>query len=48
MIWGWLFLDEPLAPRTLAGVAIVVAGTGLAMGVVRLPAGRGQAAVSSQ
>jgi drug/metabolite transporter (DMT)-like permease len=48
IVWGWLFLGELLTARTLAGAAIVLAGTGLATGIVKLPARRRQAAVSSR
>ena len=36
--WGALFLGETLTPRTIAGAAIVLAGTALATGLVKLPA----------
>lgn len=37
-VWGTTFLAEPLTPRLLAGGAIVLAGTALALGVApRLP-----------
>ncbi len=45
--WGALFLGETVAPRTVAGTAIVLAGTALATGLLRLrvparpPAGGG-------
>ncbi len=35
--WGALFLREPVTVRALAGSAIVLAGTALATGLVRLP-----------
>jgi len=44
ILWGALFLDEPLTGRMLAGALIVVAGTALATGAVRLPAPRTRAA----
>lgn len=37
ILWGALFLGEPLTGRMLVGALIVVAGTALATGVVRLP-----------
>ncbi len=41
--WGALFLDEPLTGRMAVGAVIVVVGTALATGVVRLPAARAAA-----
>jgi drug/metabolite transporter (DMT)-like permease len=32
MLWAWLFLDERISPRMLAGCAIVFVGVGLATG----------------
>jgi drug/metabolite transporter (DMT)-like permease len=37
VLWGGLFLGEPLTARMLGGAAIVLAGTALATGLVRLP-----------
>jgi drug/metabolite transporter (DMT)-like permease len=37
ILWGALFLGEALTGRMLAGALIVVAGTALATGVVKLP-----------
>jgi drug/metabolite transporter (DMT)-like permease len=42
IVWGALFLDEPLTGRMLAGAAIILAGTALATGLLRL--GRGATA----
>ncbi len=36
VLWGALFLDEPLSWRMLAGGSVVLLGTGLTNGVVRL------------
>ena len=36
--WGGLFLGESITPRTLAGSAVVLVGTALATGILRLPA----------
>ena len=44
MVWGALFLDEVLTGRTLAGAAVVLVGTALATGLVKLPARRPAAA----
>jgi drug/metabolite transporter (DMT)-like permease len=38
--WGALFLGEALTTRTIAGAAIVLAGTALTTGLVKLPARR--------
>ena len=38
MLWGVLFLGEPLTPGRLAGCAIILAGCALILGLVRLPA----------
>jgi drug/metabolite transporter (DMT)-like permease len=35
--WGWLFLDERITPSLVAGCAVILAGTALATGLVRLP-----------
>ena len=40
MIWGVLFLGEPLTPGRLAGCAIILAGCSLILGLVRLPVRR--------
>ena len=40
MIWGVLFLGEPLTPGRIAGCAIILAGCALILGLVRLPARR--------
>ena len=37
VLWGAVFLSEPLTPRMLAGCAVVLVGTALALGVLRLP-----------
>jgi len=44
ILWGALFLGEALTGRMLAGALIVVAGTALATGVVKLPSARPRAA----
>jgi drug/metabolite transporter (DMT)-like permease len=38
--WGWLFLDERITPSLVAGCAVILVGTALATGLVRLPRGR--------
>ncbi len=38
VLWGALFLGEALTPSMLAGGLVILAGTALASGVVRLPA----------
>ena len=37
MIWGVIFLGEPLTPGRLAGCAIILSGCSLILGLVRLP-----------
>jgi drug/metabolite transporter (DMT)-like permease len=41
VLWGWVFLHESLTPSMLIGCVVIVAGTGLATGLVSLPARRG-------
>jgi len=38
MIWGVLFLGEPVTPGRIAGCAIILCGCSLILGLVRLPA----------
>jgi drug/metabolite transporter (DMT)-like permease len=40
VLWGTLFLGEALTPSMVAGCAVVLAGTALATGMVRLPMSR--------
>jgi drug/metabolite transporter (DMT)-like permease len=37
MVWGVIFLGEPLTPGRLAGCAIILAGCALILGLIRLP-----------
>ena len=37
VLWGWLFLGEGVTPAMVAGCAVIVFGTGLATGLLRLP-----------
>lgn len=37
MLWGALFIDETVTLSMLAGSAVILLGTGLATGVIRLP-----------
>jgi drug/metabolite transporter (DMT)-like permease len=37
MVWGVIFLGEPLTPGRLAGCAIILAGCSLILGLVRFP-----------
>jgi drug/metabolite transporter (DMT)-like permease len=37
MIWGVIFLGEPLTPGRVAGCAIILAGCALILGLVKLP-----------
>jgi len=43
ILWGALFLGEAVTGRMLAGAAVVLVGTALATGMVRLPGGAGGA-----
>lgn len=45
MLWGAIFLGEQISPNMLAGCLTILLGTGLATGVLRLPARRAQAAL---
>jgi drug/metabolite transporter (DMT)-like permease len=38
MIWGVLFLGEPLTPGRITGCAVILLGCALILGVLRLPA----------
>jgi drug/metabolite transporter (DMT)-like permease len=40
LLWGALFLGESLTPRVLSGAGVVLVGTALATGLVKLPAHR--------
>jgi drug/metabolite transporter (DMT)-like permease len=37
ILWGALFLDEPVTPALLGSCALVLIGTALATGVVAVP-----------
>ena len=37
MLWGVLFLGEPLTPGRIAGCAIILSGCALILGVARVP-----------
>jgi len=39
-LWGVWLLDEALTPQILAGAGVILAGTALALGLVRLPGRR--------
>jgi drug/metabolite transporter (DMT)-like permease len=36
MLWGWLFLHEPVTGHMLVGTAVILVGTALTTGVVKL------------
>lgn len=38
VLWGWMFLGEGVTPAMVLGCAVILVGTGLATGVLRLPA----------
>jgi drug/metabolite transporter (DMT)-like permease len=40
MVWGVLFLGEPLTPGRIAGCAIILSGCALILGLFRMPARR--------
>lgn len=40
MIWGWWFLAEQATAAMLIGCAVILAGTALATGLLKLPAGK--------
>lgn len=40
VLWGWLFLAEGLTPAMLLGCAVILLGTALATGLLKLPADR--------
>jgi drug/metabolite transporter (DMT)-like permease len=40
MVWGWLFLDEKPTLAMLIGCGVILVGTALATGLIRLPAKR--------
>ncbi|MBN3788217.1 DMT family transporter [Burkholderia sp. Ac-20353] len=42
ILWGTLFLDETVTPAMLVGCTVVIAGTMLASGVLKLPAPAGK------
>lgn len=44
MLWGWLFLSEQPTLQMLIGCAVILLGTALATGLLRLPAARAAAA----
>ncbi|WP_280150977.1 DMT family transporter [Piscinibacter sp. XHJ-5] len=37
VLWGWVFLDEGITPQMVIGCAVILAGTGLTTGVLKLP-----------
>jgi drug/metabolite transporter (DMT)-like permease len=37
MAWGWLFLDEQPTTAMLIGCAVILAGTALSTGALKLP-----------
>ena len=40
MVWGVIFLGEPVTPGRIAGCVIILAGCSLILGLVRIPGGR--------
>jgi len=45
VLWGWLFLGEGLTPAMVAGCAVILVGTGLVTGMLRVPGTSGAARV---
>jgi drug/metabolite transporter (DMT)-like permease len=43
VFWGWLLLDEAVGPRTILGVALILAGLGIATRIRRRSAPVAQA-----
>lgn len=37
VLWGWLFLNEPVTTLMLAGAVLVIAGLALTTGIIKLP-----------
>ena len=37
VLWGWMFLDEGLTVAMVAGCAVILVGTALATGLLKLP-----------
>jgi drug/metabolite transporter (DMT)-like permease len=37
VVWGVIFLGEPITPGRIAGCAIILAGCALILGLVRIP-----------
>jgi drug/metabolite transporter (DMT)-like permease len=37
VVWGWIFLDEGLTSQMVIGCAVILVGTGLTTGVLKLP-----------
>jgi drug/metabolite transporter (DMT)-like permease len=40
VLWGWMFLDEGITQAMIAGCAVIVVGTALATGVLKLPSAK--------
>jgi drug/metabolite transporter (DMT)-like permease len=38
VLWGWVFLGEGITPAMVAGCAVILVGTGLTTGLLRVPA----------
>ncbi|RQP25657.1 DMT family transporter [Piscinibacter terrae] len=38
VLWGWVFLGEGITPAMVAGCAVILVGTGLTTGLLRMPA----------
>jgi drug/metabolite transporter (DMT)-like permease len=40
VLWGWMFLGEGVTLAMVAGCAVILVGTGLTTGLLKLPASR--------
>jgi drug/metabolite transporter (DMT)-like permease len=45
--WGWALLHEPVTLQMLAGAAVILLGTALSLGLLRLPGPAARAAPPS-
>jgi drug/metabolite transporter (DMT)-like permease len=48
LIWGFVFVGEPIEPNALAGLALVLLGTMVTNGTIRLPSARKPAIAGSR
>ena len=48
VLWGWVFLSEGLTGAMVAGCAVILAGTALATGMLKLPGAAAKEALSAK